>query len=73
MKLDRSFCFMFLALTEALNPPFSRDNESNISTKFCATNLRTRAKRKQKIVHCYGQFSIDCDNIFLAFEGFKFS
>ena len=32
------------------------------------------AKRKQKIVYyCHGQFNIDCDNIVLAFEGFKVS
>ena len=51
----------------AKNTPFLReDNQSKPSIKLCATNLRTRAKRKQKIVHCYG-------NIVLAFEDFKFS
>ena len=44
-----------------------------LSIKLCATNLRTRAKQKQKIVHCHGQFNIDCDNIALAFESFKVS
>ena len=47
------------------------DDQSNLSIKLCPTHLRTRAKRKQKIVHCHGQFNIDCDNIVLAFEGFK--
>ena len=52
---------------------FKDDNQSNLSIKLCATNLRTRAKRKQKIVQGHGQFNIDCDNIVLSFEGFKVS
>ena len=61
-----------------LDPPqkhtfFREDNQSNPSTKLCATNLRTQAKQKRKIVHCHGKFNIDCDNIVLAFEGFKVS
>ena len=34
--------------------------------------LRTRGKRKQKIVQGHGQFNIDC-NIVLAFESSKVS
>ena len=30
-------------------------------------------KVKKTIVHCHSQFNIDCDNIFLVFEGFKVS
>ena len=57
MKLDKSFCFMFLAVFFAIavrktNFFSEKDNQSNFSIKFCATNLRTRVKRKQTIMHC---------------------
>ena len=48
---------------------FREDYQSNLSIKLCATNLRSRGK--QKIVHCHGQFNIDCDNIVLAFGDFE--
>ena len=74
MKLDKFLCFMFLSvfLTLTLHKThlFREDNQSNPSIKLCATNLRTRAKRKQKIVQGHGQFNIDCNNIVLAFESF---
>ena len=55
-------------LDPAQNTPFFRgDNQSNLSIKLCATNLRARAKRKQKIEQGHGQFNIDCNNIVLAF------
>ena len=77
MKLGKSFCFMFLsvflALTVYKHTFLREDIQSILSIKLCATNLRTRAKQKQKIVHCHGQFNIDCDNIALAFESFKVS
>ena len=78
MKLDKSFSFMFLSVFLALTVHkthifFREDNQSNLSIKLCSTTLQTRAKRKHKFVHCHGQFNIDCDNIFLAFEGFKVS
>ena len=61
-------------LDPAQNMPFFwKDNQSNPSIKLCATNLRTRAKRKQKIVQGHGQFNIDCNNIALAFESSKVS
>ena len=70
MKLGKSFCFMFLsvflALTVHKHTFLREDNQSILSIKLCATNLRTRAKQKQKIVHCHCQFNIDCDNIVLA-------
>ena len=76
MKLGKSFCFIFLSvffgLDGAQNTPFS-EKITNLSIKLCASNLRTRAKQKPKILHCQGQFNIDCDNIVLAFEGFKVS
>ena len=77
MKLDKSFCFMFLsaylALTVHKTHLFREYNQSNFSIKLCATNLRTPAKWKQKIVPCYSELNIDCDIIILAFEGFKVS
>ena len=79
MKLDKYLCFMFLSVFLALTLHkthrsfFREDHQSNPSIKLCATNLQTRAKRKQKIVQGHGQFNIDCDNIVLAFEGFKVS
>ena len=63
-----------LGLDPAQKTPFFRkDHQSNPSIKLCATNLKTRAKQKQNIVLGHGQFNIDCDNIVLAFEGFKAS
>ena len=55
MKLDKFLCFMFLSVFLALTLQkkktfFREDNQSNPSIKFCATNLQTRAKRKQKVV-----------------------
>ena len=47
--------------------------QSNPLIKLCATNLRARAKRKQKIVQGHGQFNIHCNNIVLAFESYKVS
>ena len=60
--------------------------EHNLSIKLCATNLQTHAKRKQKIVQGHGLSSMPplsirkslrtwlyCDNIVLAFDGFKVS
>ena len=35
--------------------------------------MRTRAKRKQKIVQGHGQFNIDCNYIVLEFESSKVS
>ena len=52
---------------------FREDNHSNPSIKLYATNLRTRSKRKQKIMQGHGQFNIDCNNIVLAFESSKVS
>ena len=75
--LDKFLCFMFLSVFLALtlqNTPFFReDNQSNPSIKLWENNLRARAKRKQKIVQGHGQFNIDCNNIVLAFEGYKVS
>ena len=68
MKLDKFLCFMFLTWPCTKHTFFREDNQSNLSIKLCATNLQTRAKRKQEIVQ--GQFNIDCDNIVLAFEWF---
>ena len=59
-------------LDPAQNTPFF-EKITNQILKLCATNLQTRAKRKQKIVQGHGQFNIDCDNIVLAFEGSKVS
>ena len=64
MKMDNFLCFMFLSvfLALTLHKPrlfFREDNQSNPSIKLCATNLRTRAKRKQKIVQVHGLFNID--------------
>ena len=80
MKLVKCFFFfmllsVFLALTvhNAKHTFFREDNQSNLSIKLCATNFRTRAKRKQKIVHCYGQFNIDCDNRCSRFKGSEVS
>ena len=77
MKLDKFLCFMLLSVLLALTLHktrfFLEDNQSNTSIKLCATNLRTRAKRKQKIVQGHGQFNIDCNNIVLAFESSKVS
>ena len=75
MKLDKFLCLMFLsvflALTRTKHIFFRYDNPSNPSIKLCVTNLGTHARPKQKIVQGHGQFNIDCDNIVLAFEGFK--
>ena len=75
MKLDKFLCFMFLSVFLALTLHktclFPKDNQSNPSIRLCATNLRTRAKRKQKIVQGHGQFNIDCNNIALAFQSAK--
>ena len=61
-------------LYPAQNTPFFwEDNQSNPLIKLCATNLRARAKRKQKIVQGHGQFNIHCNNIVLAFESYKVS
>ena len=78
MKLDKFLYFMFLSVFLALTLHkthlfFREDNQSNPSIKLCATNLRTRAKRKQKVVQGHGQFNIDCNNIVLAFESSKVS
>ena len=62
-----------VGLDPAQNTFFREDNQSNPSIKLCATTLRTRAKRKQKIVQGHGQFNIDCNNIALAFESSKVS
>ena len=72
MKMDNFLCFMFLPVFLVLTLHKTRlffrgDNQSNLSIKLCATNLRARAKRKQKIEQGYGQFNIDCNNIVLAF------
>ena len=69
------FLSIFFALTVHKTHLFFRreDNQSNLSIKLCATNLRTLAKQKQKIVHCHGQFNIDYNNTALAFEGCKVS
>ena len=74
-KRTLSFVFLsvFLALTLHKTHLFREDNQSNPSIKLCGTNLQTRAKQKQKIVQGHGQFNINCDNIVLAFEGFKVS
>ena len=55
MKLDESLCFMFLSVFLALalhkTHLFREDNNQiHVFIKLCATNLQTRAKRKQKIV-----------------------
>ena len=42
-------------LDPAQNTFFRKDSQSNPSIKLCATNLQTRAKRKQKIVQGHGQ------------------
>ena len=63
MKLDKFLCFFF-GLDSAQNTIFFlEDNHSNPLIKLCATNLQTRAKRKQKIVLGHCQFNIDCNNI----------
>ena len=65
LLFDVFVCIFGLDL--ALNTPFFEDeNQSNPSIKLCASNLRTRAKRKQKIVQGHGPV-IDCD-IVLAFD-----
>ena len=74
MKLDKFHVFVrIFGLDPAQNTFFREDNQSNPSIKLWATNLRTRAKRKQKIVQGHGQFNIDCNNIVLAFESSKVS
>ena len=73
VPLFHVFVRIFL-LDPAQNTPFFReDNQSNPPIRLCATNLRARAKRKQKIVQGHGQFKIDCNNIVLAFETSKVS
>ena len=77
MKLEKFLCFMFLsvflALTLHKSHLFREDNQSNPSIKLCATNLRSRAKQKQKIVQGHPQFNIDCDNFGFTFESSKVS
>ena len=65
------FLCVFVALPVHKTHLFREDNQSHLAIKLCATNLRTRAKQKQKIVHCHGRFNIDWDNIVPAFDGLK--
>ena len=52
MKLDKSFCFMFLSVSLALTVHkthlFREDNQSNRSIKFCATICEHKGHCKQR-------------------------
>ena len=60
-------------LDHAQNMPlFREDNQSNPSIKLCATNLRTRAKRKQKIVQGHGNSTSIATTLFSLLKVLRF-
>ena len=70
MKLDKSFCFMFLSV---FGLGAGEDNQSNLSIKLCATNLRTRAKRKNKRLYTVMVNSISlATTLFSLLKFFRF-
>ena len=74
MKLDNFLFLMFLSVFLAQNIPFF-DTITNQILRLNYARLIWEPMRDQnkKIAQGHGQFNIDCDNIFLAFEGFKVS
>ena len=77
MKLDKSFCFMFLSVFLAFTVHKARFFFAKNTNQIFRLNYvqliceAARSRGKQKIVHCHGQFNIDCDNIVLSFGDFE--